>query len=673
MAMLHKPVQMIFSFESFINDQFDPLLSSAFDGILAKGYRRPAYDLTRFEERVRERLADLKALGIGGVVVNYDYSDDYLEGEAGWHCFLTGLRAAADLGLRIWIFDEKGYPSGTAGGKVLEGHPELEAVGLKHCSIDAPPTSTTITLPDPRATLYATYATYPDGTRTRSSGKTGDRTLEWPEGPVQRLDVYFLAPLFEGTFAAAAGRRRYINVLDRRAVNRFLQVTHVEYFKGIPDDLRPYVEAFFTDEVALQAHAWEPAKPAFQQDPVDMSLPVYPSVPWSDELEDRFLHEHAYALQKHVPSLFDGFGEDDRKVRRDFWTTVSRLYVSAYARQASDVCAALGIDTSGHLLGEDTILQQVILHADLIQTLKAFHRPGIDLLSCRLEGFPNLVLTHKTALSASFFGSGKGVMSETSDYFESWSVDNKVLLPPDEIKCILALQYLLGVRDFCFMFKLDRFPHEVYRDVCAFTARLVELGNGCTYRPECGLYYPIEKLWEEYVPTYPCGDVCSAGTFGRTVGEGSAALQALNRLTTETANRLFYSNIQYVLCERPDVAHLPDRGIKTLAYYGPNHPDPDLNNLCQDVGINLVMLEDFEKTRPQDKGIQTGPHVLYATYDRFVFAVNTGREPSSITIPANANAIFPLTATDRQNVQGQTNLPPLACAFFFRDLQQEGG
>ena len=656
---------MIFSFEGFINDRIDPLLSSAFDGILADGYRRPAYDLTHFEERVRDKLADLKALGIGGVVVNYDFSDDYLEGEAGWRRFLTGLRAAADLALRIWIWDEKGYPSGTAGGNVLEGHPELEAIGLKHWSIDAPPTSATITLPDPRATLYATYVTYADGTRKRSSGKTGGRIPRWPEGDVQRLDVYFLAPLFEGTFAAAAGRRRYVNVLDRRAVNRFLRVTHVKYFERIPADLRQHVEAFFTDEVALSAHAGEPGKPAFEQDPVDMSLPIYPSVPWSHELEDRFLDEHGYALERHVPSLFGAFGEDDRRIRRDFWATVSRLYVSAYSRQASDVCAALGVDTSGHLLGEDTILQQVILHADLIQALKAFHRPGLDLLSCRLEGFPNLVLAHKTALSASFFGTGKGVMSETSDYFESWSVDNKVLLPLDDIKCILALQYLLGVRDFCFLFKLDRFPHEVYRDICTFTARLVELGDGCTYRPECGLYYPIEKLWEEYVPTYPCGDVCCAGTFGRTVGEGSPELQALDRLTTETANRLFYSNFQYVLCERPDVGHLPERGIKTLAYYGPKHPEPDLKDLCDDIGISLVMLEEFERTRPQGNGIQTGPQVVFTTYDRFVFAVNTGRDNASITTPWQAKAIFPLTGKACHDVKGPTPLPPLACVFFF--------
>jgi len=664
MNMSHKPIQMICTFESFINDQVDPLWSSAFDGRLADGYR-PDYDLSHFEDRVREKLAHLMALDIGGIVVGYDFSDDHLEGEAGWRRYLAGLRVAADLGLRIWIYDEKGYPSGTAGGKVLEGHPELEAVGLKHWSIDAPPASTAITLPDPRATLYATYVTYADGARKRLSGKTGGRTLGWPEGDVQRLDVYFLAPLFEGTFAAAAGGRRYLNILDRRAVNRFLQVTHAKYFERVPPDLWEHVEAFFTDEVALSSHAGEPGKPALDWDPVDMSLPVYPSVPWCYELEDRFLDEHGYPLEKRVPSLFGGCGQDDRRIRRDFWTTVSRLYVSAYSRQASDVCAALGVDTSGHLLGEDTILQQVILHADLIQTLKAFHRPGLDLLSCRLESFPNLVLTHKTALSASFFGTGKGVMSETSDYFESWSVDNKVLLPPDDIKCILALQYLLGVRDFCFLFKLDRFPREVYRDICAFTARLVELGRGCTYRPECGLYYPIEKLWEEYVPTYPCGDVTCAGTFGRTVGEGSPEIQALDRLTTQTANRLFYSNIQYVFCERPDVARLRERGIKTLAYYGPKDPDPDLKGLCQDIGISLVMLEEFENTRPEGNGIQTGSHLLYATYDHFVFAVNTGRDNSSIIIPWQTKAIFPLTGKGCQDVEGRTTLPPLACAFFF--------
>ena len=253
-------------------------------------------------------------------------------------------------------------------------------------------------------------------------------------------------------------------------------------------------------------------------------------------------------------------------------------------------------------------------------------------MTFRIESFHKHLLTHKTAQAASFFGTGGGVMSESSDYFESASPTDRVLLPPEEIRCVLALQYLLGVRDFCFLFRLDRFAPEEYREICDFVAGLLEQGNGGTFRPECALYYPIEQIWAKYVPTYPAGDLCCAGINTGSVGMGSEELLALDRLVTETAKRLFYANTQYVLCERPDVGKLRECGVTTLVYFGLDEPEEALRNLCLDLGIALVRVEDFETARRQGQTIRTGPHVVYATYDRFVFAVNTGREASHIEI-----------------------------------------
>lgn len=661
---------MILSFEAFVNGQvFEPLWSSGFDGRLTDGYKPPVYDVSNFGERVRAKLADLKELGVGGIVVYFDFTDDYLESEAGWQRFITGLRAAAELDLRIWIYDEKGYPSGTAGGKVLEDHPELEAMGIKQMIVENPEPGSTITIPDPRASVYQVFGVFPDGHRQRLYGRIGGRVVQVPDEQLTSIEAYFIAPLFEGTFAFAAGGRRYLNVLDRRAVNRFLQLTHVRYFKRIPADLWQHVDAFFTDEVALQSHADMPGgKPNYQGDPYDPNMPTYPSIPWSEELEERFAegiwNGFQTPLQTAVSSLFNRreCGEGAKRMRRQFWQTVSRQYVSAYAQQATDVCAAMGVDTSGHMLGEDTILQQVILHGSLIQTLKAFARPGVDLLSCRIEDFHRDLLTHKTAQSASFFGSGKGVMTETSDYFESANAANRVLLPPEDIKCVLAMQYLLGVRDFCLLFALDRFTPEVHKDICGFISRLVDLGEGCAYRPEFGLYYPIERMWEEYVPTHPAGDYCCASLNTGSVGVGSAKLLALDKLTTDTVKQLFHSNRQFVLCEKPDIASLPHRGIQRIVYYPEDIGLP--LGLVAGSGVDITWLDRLNIEIPPSD-IKAGPNVLYATYDGFVFALNTGRKPSHIEVPGSAKAVFPLIGDTAHQIDARVDLPPLACAFLY--------
>jgi hypothetical protein len=50
--------------------------------------------------------------------------------------------------MTLWLYDERGYPSGNAGGQVLKDHPEWEARGLLvadteteggPCSLNVPP------------------------------------------------------------------------------------------------------------------------------------------------------------------------------------------------------------------------------------------------------------------------------------------------------------------------------------------------------------------------------------------------------------------------------------------------------------------------------------------------------------------------------------------------------
>jgi hypothetical protein len=124
----NRPVQIVHSFEG---------LANGLDGIeVLRSFGRPRpFSRENFEERVRAELGKLAARGIGGIAVNMGY-DGYLENEEGWARFVRGVDAAVELGLRIWIYDENGYPSGSADGLALKGHPELEALGIKRMRID---------------------------------------------------------------------------------------------------------------------------------------------------------------------------------------------------------------------------------------------------------------------------------------------------------------------------------------------------------------------------------------------------------------------------------------------------------------------------------------------------------------------------------------------------------
>ena len=656
----NRPVQMIFSFEGFING------ATAGEEVHVS-WRPESYDLSNFEQRVRTELGKLKDLGVGCVVANVGY-DNYLENEEAWQRFVTGLRCAVELGLRIWIYDENGYPSGTAGGKVLKGHPELEAMGLKRMVVPSPETSLSVSLPDPRGVLFSAHGVRPDGSRQCVATERGKSQVDVSTEDFQSVEVYFVAPLYEGTHAVSnySSARRYINLMSSAAIKRFVTLTHQKYFEKIPADLHKHIEAFFTDEPSLMAQAFDntPMLTSLIEDSVNPDLPLFASVPWCDEMEAKFLDDHGYALAEHVPDLFSGTGDRTRKVRRDFWRSAARLYEAAYGQQMAEACAALGVDCAGHFLGEDSLLQQVVLHVDLIQNLKHFHRPGLDLLSGSVTRFANHILTHKTASSASFFGGRGPVMSETSDFIESLGSKEQTLSTA-EIQCVLALQYLMGVRDFVLLFQLSRLTPEAYGAINELVALLVETGGDRGFLPEAALYFPIDLAWERYCPVCPLSDLGGAGIEGRVLDVDSEELKNLCRLTTETIKRLFYSNVQYVLCERPDIGLLADRRIKELVYYGPDRPDAELASLCREARVDLVELGDYEAAHRGNGDCRAGSKVVYATYDGFVFAVNYGTEPSSMAVAGAAEAVFPMEGPERTSVSGPVVLAPYQCVFLF--------
>ena len=90
---------------------------------------------------MRETLTDLKEKGYDGIVTNVDiavaYADaaanpgtenGYLRSEESWNVLVKRMDICRELGLRVWIYDEEGYPSGAAGTLTLDARPDLEAL-----------------------------------------------------------------------------------------------------------------------------------------------------------------------------------------------------------------------------------------------------------------------------------------------------------------------------------------------------------------------------------------------------------------------------------------------------------------------------------------------------------------------------------------------------------------
>ena len=77
-----------------------------------------------------KELRDLMLAGFGGMGCNVTFSTNYLDSADDWDTLRYVVKGARAAGMALWLYDENGYPSGTARDKTLRGHPEWQARGV---------------------------------------------------------------------------------------------------------------------------------------------------------------------------------------------------------------------------------------------------------------------------------------------------------------------------------------------------------------------------------------------------------------------------------------------------------------------------------------------------------------------------------------------------------------
>ncbi|MCP5531380.1 MAG: hypothetical protein H7A44_13190 [Opitutaceae bacterium] len=308
-------------------------------------------------DRLRRQLADFKAAGLHGVVFHPRYycgippylSDEYLE-----HVTDT-IRHARELGLRFWLYDENGWPSGTGDGKVLAKYPDSGAIRL-------------------------------DLSRER----TPDAIGEFHTDAANRL-------VPAGTPGAQAWyptprKLNYVDSLNPAVLDHFLELIHERYRTGLPADCFDYIEAIFFDE----------PESGMIKDP----FPETAGVPWSPVMPARLQALWGDAWREKLPLLFAA-GDGAAEARIAFWENVTDTLIAGFFAPYQTWCEKHGKQFIGHVKGEEHPLFQLPMVGSCHRIFRHLSMPGID----ALERFPSLDYFPRQAGSfARQFGAGRAMV-----------------------------------------------------------------------------------------------------------------------------------------------------------------------------------------------------------------------------------------------------------------------
>ncbi|OCF32064.1 glycoside hydrolase family 2 [Kwoniella heveanensis BCC8398] len=356
------------------------------------------------KESTLEQINMFEEMGMGGFHMHTRVGLDipYM-GEEFMEIVEGCVEKAREKGMSAFLYDEDRWPSGFAGGKVLEGHPEHRHLHLlftpwaygEELGYTKPtfPIANAAPMRSELGDLLATYAIKlaPSG-RLLSSRRISAKSEAQPD---EHVWYAYVEPLPDSGFF---GDQTYTDLLSADMTKRFIELTHEVYKKHVGKDFGGVVPSMFTDEPQYC--------PMSTLNVADKPQDVF--LPWTAKILDSFKKAKGGDLVELLPKLiWDPEGEEANLAKYQFLDHVCELFSTNYVGELAKWCGKNNIYCTGHMNGEPTLASQTAQNGEVMRCYREMHLPGIDMLCDKRE-----LNTAKQASSVSRQYGRSGLMSE---------------------------------------------------------------------------------------------------------------------------------------------------------------------------------------------------------------------------------------------------------------------
>ena len=280
------------------------------------------------EEKIEQQLADYMEKGVEGIVlhprIGIPKEIPYLS-EPYFKVVKYVVETARRLGMKIVLYDEGMYPSGSAHGLVVAENADYASKG--------------ITLSD--------------------SAEGGQVLTRFRDGKylVYGFTNGTIRGIHYGEDDGEAGAPRSADILNPAAVDTFIRLTHERYYRELKDYFGDTVIAFFTDE------------------PCPLGRNAGGFREWVTGMEEEILAENGKL--EELEALFDG---RENRTTRIYHKLIKKHLREIYYARLSGWCEAHDISLMGHPEASDDVEEEFYFHIpgqDLIMRRVAPETGGI--------------------------------------------------------------------------------------------------------------------------------------------------------------------------------------------------------------------------------------------------------------------------------------------------------
>jgi hypothetical protein len=331
-------------------------------------------------EAIRTDLDHLKERGFQTVTVQSGrgMKEAYLSPEY-FALFKQLVAEAKKRDMRVWIVDDAGYPSGFAGGKFTTEKPELRMQALTIAQRIPLKSGDTLNQ-DESPDIVAATATNEAGQRIAVPVTGGKITWTAPAGSDWTVmvvgHVFRTSPTNSDTNPNRIKNedQSIEDYLNPAATAAYMQFTHEQYYKTMPEEFGKTILGFRGDEP-------------------DYSIA---GLPWTPALLDRFQQLKGYDARQYLAAMLLSQGggrarpgmpppptpahltDAEVRAKADYYDVFSQMFRDGFFKPQGLWCAAHGVEYQVHLNHEEMELDLTRSEGDFERDMKYVEVPGID-------------------------------------------------------------------------------------------------------------------------------------------------------------------------------------------------------------------------------------------------------------------------------------------------------
>lgn len=282
-------------------------------------------------------MEKIHGAGIGGVCVESRPHPDFL-GEQWWHDLDIVFDEAKKRNMKVWILDDRKFPTGYANGVIEKEHPEKQRKFLRHRSIEVvgPMASAAIDIThsfDTKAEFYnACLYNHKTKEFTQLPKPQGD--MIYFDIPAGRFTVYIIYTSVNG---GNQGQKWYLNLMVHDHVKMLLDTVYEPHYERYKEYFGNVFMGFFSDEPCF-GNINDYYNARLGRD--DMVLP------WCEEMEELI-------DTLTMPSLWCDVGNELSQTRFHYMDVITKLYEKNFNIQMGEWCRAHNVQYIGHVVEDN--------------------------------------------------------------------------------------------------------------------------------------------------------------------------------------------------------------------------------------------------------------------------------------------------------------------------------